>query len=70
MPGFLIEIKVLRNAQEKDGIKEQLKLLAKEALDQINSKKYDVMMQAEGVKQIVKFGIAFYKKQVEICAEG
>ena len=70
MPGFLIEIKVLRNAQKKDGIEEQLKLLAKEALDQINSKKYDVMMQAEGVKQIVKFGIAFYKKQVEICSEG
>lgn len=70
MPGFLIEIKVLRDAPGKDGVAEQLQLLAKEALNQINSKKYDVEMRTEGVQRIVKFGIAFYKKQVEICAEG
>jgi len=70
MPGFLIEIKVLRDAQGEDDVTKQLRVLAKEALNQINLKKYDVEMRTEGVQQIVKFGIAFYKKQVEICAEG
>ena len=66
MPGFLIEIKVLRNPQSEGAVAEQLQLLAKEAVSQIDAKQYDVEMKKEGVQRIVKFGIAFYKKRVEI----
>ena len=70
MPGFLIELKILQEAKRNDNIHEELKALAKEAVEQINSKQYDIEMRSLGVERIIKMGIAFYKKQVEINAEG
>ena len=39
------------------------------ALDQINEKGYDTEMREEGVKDIIKFGIAFSGKRVKIRTE-
>ncbi len=65
-PGFIIELKA-----EKDQSSEQLKELAEIALQQIVDRKYDTEMRSRGIKNIVKFGVAFCGKSVEIAsAEG
>lgn len=70
MPGILIEIKVLNDKTVADDmISEKLSQLAQTALGQINEKRYVTEMQSEGVRQIVKYGIAFYKKHVDIKSE-
>ena len=64
MPGIIIELKAEKDADEKE-----LKELAKAALKQIIDKKYDAEMQTKGVKTIIKYGVAFSGKHVEIvCA--
>ena len=64
MPGIIIELKAEKDADEKE-----LKELAKAALKQIIDKKYDTEMQTKGVKTIIKYGVAFSGKHVEIvCA--
>ena len=64
MPGIIIELKA-----EKDTDEKELKELAKAALKQIIDKKYDTEMQTKGVKTIIKYGVAFSGKHVEIvCA--
>lgn len=49
---------------EKD--EENLISAAKEALVQIDDKNYDTDMKDRGIKDIVKYGIAFAGKKVEI----
>ena len=61
MPGIIIELKAEKNADTA-----ALKELANIALEQINDKKYDTEMQAKSVKKILKYGIAFSGKHVEI----
>ena len=64
MPGIIIELKA-----EKDSDGNELKKLAKVALKQIIDRKYDTEMQVKGVKTIIKYGVAFSGKHVEIvCA--
>ena len=64
IPGIIIELKAEKDADEKE-----LKELAKAALKQIIDKKYDTEMQTKGVKTIIKYGVAFSGKHVEIvCA--
>ena len=64
MPGIIIELKAEKDADEKE-----LKELAKIALKQIIDKKYDTEMQTKGIKTIIKYGVAFSGKHVEIvCA--
>ena len=64
MPGIIIELKAEKDADEKE-----LKELAKVALKQIIDKKYDTEMQTEGIKNVIKYGVAFSGKHVEIaCA--
>ena len=41
--------------------------LAEDALRQIDDKNYDTDMQHRGVHEIVKYGIAFAGKKVEIA---
>lgn len=48
---------------------ESLKKLAKRALEQIESKKYDEDMQVQGVNLIFKYGVAFCGKRVEIATQ-
>ena len=61
MPGIIIEVK-----SKNDNI-ESLAALAKKALEQINAKQYDTDMKSRGVQTVYKYGIAFYKKTVEIA---
>ena len=61
LPGILIELKAERNASA-----EKLKSLAKAALEQINKRKYDTGLKAKGVKKVLKYGVAFSGKSVEI----
>jgi hypothetical protein len=48
---------------------EELKALSSEALNQINAKRYDAEMRGDGVKNILKLGIAFSGKKVNIKTE-
>ena len=62
-PGIIIELKAAKSAQEN------LQVLAEDALEQIEQKRYDTALLAEGVTDIYKYGIAFYKKNVEIVVK-
>ena len=56
MPGFIFEFKHT-NDENKD-----LSILADNALEQIEAKKYDTELKSLGVENIVKIGIAFRGK--------
>ena len=58
-PGIIIELKWKKNLT-----KEKLSAFANDALSQIEAKRYDVQMKEEGIKDILKFGIAFSGKKV------
>jgi len=58
-PAIIIEVKVAKEA--KDLVKECNKALA-----QIKEKKYDDELIREGYTDIIKYGIAFYRKDCEI----
>lgn len=61
LPGIIIEVK----AADKDaGV--ELSKLAQIALKQIDEKKYDTELCAQGVNDIIKYGVAFKGKNVEI----
>ena len=64
LTGILIELKA-----GKDCTKEQLDELAVTALKQINNRQYHVEMGAQGVKEILKYGIAFSGKSTSVKAE-
>ena len=64
LPGILIELKAGKDCKEG-----QLDALAETALNQINDRQYRVEMNAQGVKEILKYGIAFSGKEVRIKAE-
>lgn len=64
IPGILIELKTAKDCKE-----EQLDELAEKALNQINNRQYHAEMNAQGVKEILKYGIAFSGKDVSIKAE-
>lgn len=64
MPGVLIELKA-----EKNRSPEELKALAETALRQIIDRQYDTDLLAEGVTNILKYGIAFSGKNVEIVVK-
>jgi hypothetical protein len=46
-----------------------LEKLAQSAIRQINEKHYETELSTHGVKQILKYGVAFSGKNVEICME-
>lgn len=60
LPGIVIELK----ASEKE---QKLGELAREALKQIETKSYDTMLKEAKVEVILKYGVAFCGKNVEIC---
>lgn len=62
--GFLFELKATKACSQ-----EQLKELALTALQQINANHYDSEMQSHGVHKIVKYGVAFSGKMVEVAVE-
>ena len=61
LPGIIIEVK----AADKDaGV--ELSKIAQTALKQIEEKKYDTELCAHGINDIIKYGVAFKGKTVEI----
>lgn len=64
LPGILIELKVV-----KDGSVNKLKEQASAALSQIEEKHYESELRAKGVDTIVKYGVAFCGKNVEVIME-
>ena len=51
------------------GKEELLAELAREALNQIDEKRYDTEMKEDGIQDILKFGIAFSGGNVNIKTE-
>lgn len=64
LPGILIELKACKDCKD-----EELKPLAKEALNQIDQKLYDRAFANGKASHIVKYGVAFSGKKVEIETE-
>ncbi len=62
VPGFIFEFKHSKSDAE------DLDSLAKQALQQIEERKYDAQMKADGIVDIVKVGIAFRGKHAVIKA--
>ena len=62
-PAFIIEVKAA------DSVKDDLKALARDARAQIDGKKYDTAFRAEGITDIEKIGLAYFKDKVELCKE-
>ncbi len=60
LPGIIMEFKATKNDAG-------LSASADEALKQIEDKHYDTDMKDRGIKEIVKYGIAFAGKNVEIA---
>lgn len=60
LPGFIYEFKYSKNE------KTDLNVLADEALEQIEDKKYDTELLAAGIDNIVKIGIAFQGKNAVV----
>lgn len=64
MPGIIMEFKSCKDEK-------LLSSSAKEALRQIEDKKYDVELKDRGIDDVVKYGIAFAGKMVEVeCLQG
>ena len=64
MPGVLIELK-----HEKDVPGDRLDEMAKESISQINEKEYETELKKTGVKNIIRYGVAFSGKEVRIITE-
>ena len=60
-PAFIIEVK------KADSPDDDLKQLAREAREQIDNREYDATFRAEGIADIEKIGLAYFKNAVEIC---
>ena len=60
-PGIIMELK-----WKKDLADDSLELLAKEVLSQIDKNRYDLEIKEDGITDILKFGIAFSGKKIQI----
>jgi hypothetical protein len=69
LPGIIIELKVLKDGVAEDHINGQLEAAAKDALGQIEEKKYITAMKQEGFTHFFKIGAAFYKKHVKVLSQ-
>ncbi len=63
MPGMIMEFKAVKDPKD-------LPKAARGALEQIEAKHYDTDMRDRGIGEIVKYGIAFAGKNVEIAKKG
>lgn len=61
LPGILIELKAGKDCSE-----DELQALAKTALEQIADRKYETEMEMKKVEKIIRYGVAFSGKRVEV----
>ena len=64
-PGIIMELKWKKNLSD-----DELDVLAVEALNQIDERRYDTEMIEEGIADILRFGIAFSGKKVSVKTKG
>ena len=64
LPGILIELKAAKDCPE-----DVLKELSEKALAQIDARKYETELTVKGVRNILKYGVAFSGKRVQITTE-
>lgn len=64
LPGIIIEVKAVNNKENVN-----LKALAKQAITQIKQRKYSTALKAQGINNILLYGIAFKGKQVELAVD-
>ena len=64
LPGILIELKAAKDCPE-----DELKELSEKAPAQIDSRKYETELTVKGVRNILKYGVAFSGKRVQITVE-
>ena len=65
LPGIVMEFKSVPASEKKD-----LSVIAEEAIAQIDRNNYTQELEERGVKKIVKYGIAFSGKSVEVKTVG
>ena len=63
LPGILIELKAAKDCTE-----DELKQLSEKALTQIDNRKYETELTVKGVRNILKYGVAFSGKRVMITS--
>ena len=66
--GIIFEFKILNIAEKlsEDKIKERLEKECEIALKQIDGKKYVSVLRNAGIERVLKIGVAFYGKEVEV----
>lgn len=62
LPGIIIELKYKKDVDE-----EELRNISRDALKQIDERKYDTQMKEAEISLIYKYGVAFSGKRVEIA---
>lgn len=62
LPGIIIELKYKKDVDE-----EELRNISRDALKQIDERKYDTQMKEAEISSIYKYGVAFSGKRVEIA---
>ena len=69
--GIIFEFKILNIAEKlsEDKIKERLEKECEIALKQIDRKKYVSALRNAGIERVLKIGVAFYGKEVEVKFE-
>ena len=60
--GVVIEIKYAEHGN--------LEKSCQDALKQIEEKKYDDVLRKDGIQKIIRYGIAFYKKNCKVMTAG
>ena len=64
LPGILMELKAEKHCDEK-----KLEALAQAAVLQIDDRQYDTDMKARGIRNFLKYGVAFSGKRVQIACK-
>ena len=67
LPNHELSLAFVNNIIAADSATDDLKALARDARAQIDGKKYDTSFRAEGITDIEKIGLAYFKDKVEIC---
>ena len=69
IPNYELLVAFVNNIIAADSANDDLEALARDARAQIDGKKYDTSFRAEGITDIEKIGLAYFKDKVELCKE-